>query len=70
MCDIEQQIHDLRVQNENLTWKLNDQNILFDQILVETHLLTAEEILRQYIAVNAYLKMIVIQNSITELVAW
>ena len=66
--NIYKQINDLRTQNEELTGTLTDQNILFDKILVETHLLTDEEILKQYIAINAYLKMIVIQNAVNEIV--
>ena len=67
MSDIYQQINELRIQNTELSERLTEQNILFDQILVETHLLTDEEILNQYIAINAYLKMIIIQNSIKEI---
>ena len=67
MSDIYQQINELRIQNTELSERLTEQNILFDQILVETHLLTDEEILNQYIAINAYLKMIIIQNSIEEI---
>jgi hypothetical protein len=69
MCDItDTQISQLKTQNEELMRTLNEQNILFDNIAVEPNLLSSDELLRQYTAVNAYLKWVVIKNSINDIV--
>jgi L-arabinose isomerase len=68
MCDIYTQISQLKQQNEEIVRTLNEQNILFDNILVEPNLLSSDEILRQITAINAYLKWVVIQNSINDIV--
>lgn len=69
MCDItDTQISQLKTQNEELMRTLNEQNILFDNIAVEPNLLSSDELLRQYTAVNAYLKGVVIKNSINDIV--
>jgi hypothetical protein len=69
MCDItDTQISQLKTQNEELIHTLNEQNILFDNIAVEPNLLSSDELLRQYTAVNAYLKWVVIKNSINDIV--
>lgn len=68
MCDIYTQISQLKQQNEEIVRTLNEQNILFDNILVEPNLLSSDEILHQITAINAYLKWVVIQNSINDIV--
>ena len=69
--NMEQQIAEITEENNFIIQYLVQQNIIFDQIVVEPHLLTPEELLKQSMTLNTYLKQIyrkqiVIQNSMRE----
>jgi hypothetical protein len=68
---MEQQIAEITEENNFIIQYLVQQNIIFDQIVVEPHFLTPEELLKQSMTLNTYLKhiyrkQIVIQNSMRE----
>jgi len=66
---ITQQIADIKSQNDSLMKLLIDNHIIFDKFNIEPNLLTQDELLTQYISLNAYLKWIVIKNSLDEMLS-
>lgn len=67
--NITQQIADIKSQNDSLMKLLIDNHIIFDRFNIEPNLLTQDELLTQYISLNAYLKWIVIKNSLDEMLS-